>query len=142
MSEESTKKKRRIRQAPETVRQKAEKSTNKPEKPKRVRKAAKKATSPLVWVAHMIGKLLRPFRFLLWPFKTRPLRFIGRILAKILLIQYFKNSWKELKQVTWPDRKQTTQLTIAVFAFAIVFGIFITLVDYGLDKVFKRILLK
>jgi preprotein translocase SecE subunit len=142
MAAEPAKKKRRIRPAPETVRQKAEKEVNKPEKPKRVRKAARAAASPLVLVGRFIGRLLRPFRFLLRPFKTRPMRFIGRILSKILLIQYFRNSWKELKQVTWPNRKETTQLSIAVFAFAIVFGIFISVVDYGLDKVFKRILLK
>lgn len=139
---EPAKKKRRIRPAPETVRQKAEKNVGKPEKPKRVRSAAKTAVSPVVWIGRFIGRLLRPFRFLLRPFKTRPMRWLGRVLGKILLIQYFKNSWKELKQVTWPSRKQTTQLTVAVFAFAIVFGIFITIIDYGLDKVFKRILLK
>ena len=139
---EPTKKKRRIRPAPETVRQKAEKGASKTEKPRRVRKAARTAASPLVWLGRLIKRILRPFRFLLRPFKTRPMRWLGRVLNKVLLIQYFRNSWKELKQVTWPDRKQTTQLTLAVFAFAIVFGIFITIVDLGLDRLFKKILLK
>ncbi len=61
---------------------------------------------------------------------------------KFLVPAYFKNSFKELKQVTWPTRRETLKLTFAVFMFAIIFGIFITLVDYGLNSVFKRILLK
>jgi preprotein translocase subunit SecE len=70
------------------------------------------------------------------------MRFIGRILYKIFLIGYFKNSWKELRQVTWPGRKETWKLTFAVFMFAIVFGTIIALVDYGLDKVFRHLILK
>lgn len=61
---------------------------------------------------------------------------------KFLVPSYFKNSFKELKQVTWPTRRETLKLTFAVFMFATIFGIFITLVDYGLNSVFKRILLK
>lgn len=139
---EEPKKKRKLRSAP-TVREKAEIAAKKPaEKPKRVRKAARKTVSPVVWLWRGICRLLRPFRFLLWPFKTRPMRWLGRMLSYVLLLRYFRNSWKELKLVTWPDRKQTTQLTIAVFAFAIAFGLAVSITDYGLDKLFKKVLLK
>ncbi len=93
-------------------------------------------------IGRFIARILRPFRFVLRPFKTRPMRFIGRILAKIFLVGYFRNSWKELKQVTWPGRRETTQLTLAVFVFAISFGILIAVVDFGLDKLFKEVLLR
>lgn len=93
-------------------------------------------------IGRFIKKILSPFKFLLKPFQLRPVKFIGRWLAKLLLINYFISSWKELKLVTWPNRKQTVQLTFAVFIFSIVFGIMIAIVDYGLDKLFKQVLLR
>ena len=68
---------------------------------------------------------------------ARPLRFL-----RVIVPPYFRNSWKELKQVSWPSRKQTRQLTFAVFMFAIGFAAFITILDYILDKLFKQVLLK
>jgi preprotein translocase SecE subunit len=138
---EETKKKRRIVKKPETVRQQAAKAATAQPKPRRVRRTVRVAATPVKALLRIIGKLLRPFRFLLAPFKTRPARFVGRILAKVFAINYFKNSWKELKLVTWPNAKETTKLTLAVFAFAITFSLFIAVVDYGLDKVFQKLLL-
>lgn len=92
-------------------------------------------------IGQFIKRIARPFRFLLTPFRTRPARFIGRILSKVLLINYFRDSWRELKQVTWPGRRETLQLTFAVFAFALSFGLLIAVVDFGLDKLFKEVLL-
>ena len=74
-----------------------------------------------------------------------PLRFLGRMLGWLgrhTIPRYFRNSFKELRLVTWPSRKQSRQLTTAVVLFAIVFAVFISLLDFGLDKIFKRILLK
>ena len=125
----------------ETVR---ERSENTPANKSRVRKVAttaKKASGPLRVVGRFLSKLAHPFKFLLAPFKTKPARFIGRILNKVLLINYFMSAWKELRQVTWPGRKETRQLTLAVFVFATVFGLMVTLTDYGLDKVFKKVIL-
>ena len=125
----------------ETVR---ERSENTPVNKSRVRKVAttaKKASGPLRAVGRVISKLAHPFKFLLAPFKTKPARFVGRILNKVLLINYFMSAWKELRQVTWPGRKETRQLTLAVFVFATVFGLMVTLTDYGLDKVFKKVIL-
>lgn len=123
-----------------TVRQRSEQA---PVQKKRVlSRTAKGASRPLKAIGRFIAKIVRPFRFLLWPFKTRIVRFIGRVLAAVLFLKYFRNSWKELKLVTWPNRKQTLQLTFAVFVFAVVFGAIITAVDYGLDKLFRAIILK
>ncbi len=93
-------------------------------------------------IGRIIKKILRPFRFLLWPFKTRPARFIGRLLYKVLLINYFKNSWQELRLVTWPGRRETIQLTFAVFIFSFVFGLIVTVTDYGLSKLFEKVILR
>lgn len=132
--------KRVLKKAP-TVRERTEQA-NAAQPKHRVRSSAKKLSKPFRALGRLIAKVFRPLRFLLRPFKTRPIRFIGRILAKIFLISYFRNSWKELRQVTWPSRRETLQLTFAVFIFAAVFGLMITVTDYGLDKIFKKILLK
>jgi preprotein translocase subunit SecE len=67
--------------------------------------------------------------------------FLGKI-GRFLLPKYFRNSWQELRKVSWPDRRQTARLTFAVIAFATVFGVAIAIVDYGLDKLFRELLLK
>lgn len=77
-------------------------------------------------------------RGLAWVGHVPPLRFLGRILVP----RYFRNSWKELRQVAWPSRRESFQLTGAVIIFALFFGLAIALVDFGLDKLFKQVLLK
>lgn len=69
---------------------------------------------------------------------------LGNILSKRVRIfpKYIKNSLVELRQVDWPNRKLTINLSFAVMIFAIVFGLFVTIIDYGLDKVFKEVILK
>ncbi|MBP9761561.1 preprotein translocase subunit SecE [Candidatus Saccharibacteria bacterium] len=67
-----------------------------------------------------------------------PIRLIGRILG----FRYVSSSWQELKQVTWPTFRESRRLTLAVIIFSIVFGLIIAIVDYGLDKVFKQLLIK
>ena len=137
----ANKPKRVLKKAPQTVRERSEQAANATPKKQRIRNTARKASKPFVSLGRLIAKLLRPFRFVLRPFKTRPVRFIGRILAKILFLKYFRDSWRELRQVTWPNRKETWQLTFAVFVFALLFGLMIAVVDYGLDKLFEKILL-
>ena len=135
------KRKKRVIKKAETVREKASKAADAKPKPRRIHKTFHKVKSPIGKFFKLIAKLLRPFRFLLWPFKTRPARFIGRILGKILLINYIRASWKELKLVEWPDRRSVMKLTGAVFVFAIVFAVLISVIDYGLDKLFKSLIL-
>jgi preprotein translocase SecE subunit len=93
--------------------------------------------------------VFKPFKPLLEAFSKTPVwRVIKKalgILKKILRFlvpPYLRNSWKELKLVTWPGWKQSRQLTYAVLVFAVIFGTSIALVDFGLDKLFKNILLK
>ncbi len=128
-------KSKRVVKNPETFRERAIKATTEGEKPQKravVRSGIKAVFSP-------IGRVFKGF-FGLKIFK--PLRTPLRILGKILIPVYFRNSWKELKLVTWPSFKESLRLTYAVLIFAIVFGISIAVVDYGLDILFKKILLK
>lgn len=98
------------------------------------------------------GILRLTLAYIAWPFRwigrqiAKAGRFLGKfkvfnILGKILWPPYFRNSWKELRQVTWPSRSETWKLTLAVIIFAVIFGALVALVDYGLDKVFKKLIL-
>lgn len=91
----------------------------------------------LAWLAHrpplkQIGHGLR------WFFTRTPVRFIARILG----LRYLYRSFKELRSVSWPTFKESRRLTGAVILFALAFGIFVALVDFGLDKLFKQFILK
>jgi preprotein translocase SecE subunit len=128
--------KRRVKN-PETFRERAVKANT--EKPKRIiaiNDGRKKYSSV---VFGPIGKALNQFINLPG---VKVLKRPGRILGKILFPVYFRNSWKELKLVTWPGWKLSRRLTYAVLVFAIVFGTVIATVDWGLSKVFRHILLK
>ncbi|HEY8999108.1 MAG TPA: preprotein translocase subunit SecE [Candidatus Saccharimonadales bacterium] len=143
--EEQSKAPRRFRKV-ETVREKAEKqAAGGSEEKHGVRHGLWRGfTWPvrIIWrglakLTHMppLKQIGHGFR---WFADLKPVRF----LAKILLIMYVINSWRELKQVTWPTRRESRRLTTAVVLFAIVFGFLIAVVDYGLDKLFKEVLLK
>jgi preprotein translocase SecE subunit len=91
----------------------------------------------LAWLGHrpplkQIGHGLR------WFFRLRVVRFIGRILG----LGFIRGSWQELRQATWPTRREGLRLTSAVVFFAVVFAAIMAAVDYGLDKAFKQLLLK
>jgi preprotein translocase SecE subunit len=125
------KSKRRIRKV-ETVRELSAKANNPVEEPSRGSLLWRGFAAP----ARFIGKGFAKLGRVLGKFK------VMRVLGRILLPRYFRNSWKELRQVTWPTFKQSRQLTGAVILFAVIFGVVVALLDFGLDKVFKQVLLK
>lgn len=53
---------------------------------------------------------------------------------------YFAGSWRELRQVTWPNRRATWALTVAVIVFTVIMTLFIVLIDTGLKLLFERII--
>lgn len=124
----------------QTVRERTQTAEKAP-KEGRSKRTLKVAARPIAKAGGGVKKAAKPFSFFLKPFKTKPVRFIGRILAKVFFINYFRSSWQELRQVTWPTRRETIKLTIAVFLFATVFGLAVALIDFVLDKIFKQILL-
>ncbi len=127
-------KKRRLKPA-ETVRARAEKAASAPVKPKRVRKTAGKVARPFK-AASSVGK--KEY------YLPIPDNKVGRFLNKRrhIIPSYFRKSWQELKMVTWPGRRETWKLTLAVITFAVLFGVLIAITDYGLDKIFRKVLLK
>lgn len=55
-------------------------------------------------------------------------------------VEYLKGAWEELKQVRWPTRKMTWELTIAVLGFSALFVVFILLLDALFKYLFNLIL--
>ena len=51
------------------------------------------------------------------------------------LIGFGRDSWREVKKVVWPTRKETLQTTAFVFAFSIVMALFLWLTDKTLEWV-------
>lgn len=143
MAKDSSKKnkKRLVKPAP-TVREQSAHLAQAAPKARRIRRTVGGMGSVFAIIGRFIAMLLSPFSFLLWPFTTRLGRRAVHILATILLINFVRSAWQELREVKWPNRKQTTQLTLAVFIFALIFGAIISVADYGLDKVFKAVLLR
>jgi len=50
------------------------------------------------------------------------------------IIGYFKESWLELSKVVWPTRKQALEMTLAVLLLSLIVGVFLGLLDFGLQK--------
>jgi len=53
------------------------------------------------------------------------------------LRQFIKESWSELKKVSWPNRVQVRNLTILVFVVSFVVGLYITVADTAFDWVIR-----
>lgn len=118
---------------PTTMRESAAKSRANAEKPKRVRKAADIAKKPVDSVNSALKKeyhLIKP-------------KDDGNFFTKSrkLTPGYFRSAWSELRQVTWPGRKETCRLVFAVFMFALVMGTAIAVLDYGLEKLLREVIL-
>ena len=45
--------------------------------------------------------------------------------------RYFKNMWHELKKVTWPSKRDVLNYSLVVFAFMVIMGVIIGLIDFG-----------
>lgn len=57
------------------------------------------------------------------------------------LIGFAKDSWKEVKKVVWPTRKETLQMTAYVFVFVVVMALFLWLTDKTLEWVLYDLIL-
>ena len=91
----------------------------------------------LAWMGHR-PPLKQTGHALRWFFRLKPVRFLARITG----LRFMASSWRELRFVTWPTKREGVRLTTAVIIFAVVFAAIMAAVDYGLDKAFKQILLK
>ena len=90
---------------------------------RQVEKAQKKAEKAAL--QEKTGKGKKPFILF------RPFIALGR---------YLKESWRELRQVRWPNRKLTWKLVLAVFVYTLLFTAFLVALDLLFDWLFSLIL--
>jgi preprotein translocase SecE subunit len=128
----STKKVPKIRKS-SSMRDSTAKSRKKAEKPKRIKKVAGAAKKPF----KSVKKALSQEYHLIQPKKQN--KFLTK--SRKLTPGYFRSSWAEMKLVTWPGRLLTWRLVFAVFVFALVLGTAIAVIDYGLEKLLREIIL-
>ncbi|MDI9333406.1 MAG: preprotein translocase subunit SecE [Cytophagales bacterium] len=57
------------------------------------------------------------------------------------LIALFRDSWRELKKVVWPSRKEAMQLTLYVFGFVVLMALMLWLTDKTLEWVLYDLIL-
>lgn len=72
--------------------------------------------------------------------KTKPKKF-AKVRSKIRVPRYFKDSWREVKKVTWPTRKDAVKFSFAVIVFTAIFALFTSLLDFGFNQLVERIFL-
>lgn len=96
---------------------------------KRLRKVSSK-------IGSFFSKLTAPVR------NSRIWKFLRRTVLRSPFKGYFKNSWKELREVQWPDRRTSWKLTFTVIVFSVVFAVITTSLDYGFERIAKQIFLK
>jgi len=72
--------------------------------------------------------------------KSKPGKFLSKK-RRIRAPKYFRDSWTEVKKVTWPTRKVAFKLSFAVVVFTLVFALFTSIVDYGFSQLVERIFL-
>ena len=58
----------------------------------------------------------------------------------VYLWRYLRDSWRELRQVRWPNRKMTWKMVIAVLVYTALFVTFISLLDLFFTWLFNLIL--
>ncbi len=116
----------------QTVRERTE-NTKIPKK--RIRKTVKKATIPLKSIKKLHAKEYH---------LPLPDNKLGNFLTKRVRIfpKFVREAFAEVRQVTWPNRRDTISLTLAVFIFALVFASIVGLLDFGLSKAFEKFIVK
>ena len=95
---------------PEAKQSEAKKSAVKPPKTK-PQKAQKEGKKPFI--------LFRPF---------------------VAFGRYLRDSWCELRQVRWPNRKTTWKMVLAVFVYTVLFIGLLVVLDILFDWIFSLIL--
>ena len=58
----------------------------------------------------------------------------------VYLFRYIRDSWRELRQVRWPNRKTTWKMVLAVIIYSALFMVIISLLDLFFSWLFGLIL--
>ena len=57
------------------------------------------------------------------------------------LVAFGNDAWREVNKVVWPTRKESTQMTLYVFAIVVIMALFLWLTDKTLEWVFYDLIL-
>jgi preprotein translocase subunit SecE len=57
------------------------------------------------------------------------------------LVGFGRDSWREVRKVVWPARKEAIQMTAYVFGFVVVMALFLWLTDKTLEWLFYDLIL-
>jgi preprotein translocase subunit SecE len=57
------------------------------------------------------------------------------------LVSFGRDSWKEVRKVVWPTRKEAIQMTAYVFGFVVIMALFLWLTDKTLEWLFYDVIL-
>jgi preprotein translocase subunit SecE len=55
-------------------------------------------------------------------------------------IEFFQESWQELKKVHWPSRKETYAATLVVIVVVLLISVYLAMVDLALTKAIQAII--
>jgi preprotein translocase subunit SecE len=69
-----------------------------------------------------------------------PSRVSANVARRAFNLRFVGETISELRRVTWPNREETTRLTIMVIAVAVTIGIFLGLVDLVFSRIFDVVL--
>ena len=58
----------------------------------------------------------------------------------VALAHYLRDSWREIRQVRWPNRKATWKMVLAVLIYTAIFVIIISLLDLFFTWLFSLII--
>lgn len=56
-------------------------------------------------------------------------------------VAFGRDSWREVKKVVWPTRKEAIQMTLYVFAFVVIMALFLWVTDKTIEWVFYDLIL-
>lgn len=85
----------------------------------------------IVFYAAPISELLKWIVFIACLIGSGAL-FFFKAPTGINLHGYFRDSYRELQKVVWPTSSETRKMTLIVFGFVVVLGLFLWAVDSGL----------
>lgn len=122
-----------VKKSKTTLRERNKKAAESKDKPRRIRKAASQAKRPVSGAAKLLST-----EFHVVPRKEEHNFFTK---SRRATPRYFVDSMAELKNVTWPGRSETWKLVFAVFVFAMFMGGFIAILDFGLERAFRNVVL-
>ena len=57
------------------------------------------------------------------------------------ILSFGRDSYKEMRRVVWPTRKETTTMTLVVFGFVVIMSLSLWLTDKTLEWVFYDLIL-